>query len=422
MRRRTSNRERCGRLLSSTTGAAVSALRPAGEEMPALDRPYPLSEGGGPGRSGHEIIPMLETLPIPIPIPVAVVLAASLVLAFVDVCRFRIYNFLTYPLIVAGLVYHGVVGGPSGFAESLLGSLFGLAILLPFYALGGMGGGDVKLMAAVGAWLGLLLTFALFLASSLVAGVYALVLVVAFGRVRETWANLQLSWLRVKALGWQLGAEDRVETAVLRPDRAKKVIPFAAMVAVGLLVLPDRGPVLGNALERGPCHDAAPQSQPGRFAEPASFLPLSCAKRLTTMRLQTFLVLVLALVFGGSAAVGINSLRSQEATPKADTVAVVVATADIPTFGVIAPEMIKTQEWPKDLVPSDAVTKPELAVERSVVNPMLKGEVLLEGKLAPAQGPAGEWPPRSPTECAPSPSTRPASKQGWRGSSSRATR
>jgi pilus assembly protein CpaB len=101
------------------------------------------------------------------------------------------------------------------------------------------------------------------------------------------------------------------------------------------------------------------------------------------MRLQTFLVLVLALVFGGSAAVGINSLRSQEATPRPDTVSVQVATADISTFGVIAPEMLKTQEWPKDLVPADAVLKPEYAVERSVLNPIVKGEVVLESKLAP---------------------------------------
>src|SRR4051812_47427772 len=122
-------------------------------------------------------------------LPIAVVMAAALGLAFIDVCKFKIYNVCTYPLLLGGLLYHGMTGGSQGLLDSLLGTLLGLGILLPLYALGGMGGGDVKLMAAIGAWLGLLLTFAVFLASSLIAGVYALILVVAYGRVRETWYN-----------------------------------------------------------------------------------------------------------------------------------------------------------------------------------------------------------------------------------------
>jgi prepilin peptidase CpaA len=172
-----------------------------------------------------------------LPTPVAVVLTASLTLAFIDVWKFKVHNVFIYPLLLAGLVYHGVSHGAPGLADSLLGALLGFGILLPFYALGGMGGGDVKLMAAVGAWLGLLPTFAVFLASSLVAGLYALILVVAYGRVRETWLNLQIGWLRVKALGRQLGADDRIETEVKQPDRGRRLIPFAAMVALGLFLL-----------------------------------------------------------------------------------------------------------------------------------------------------------------------------------------
>jgi prepilin peptidase CpaA len=169
--------------------------------------------------------------------PVVVVLVASLTLAFIDLWKFKIYNIFTCPLLAAGLIYHGVVGGGVALADSLLGALLGFAVLLPFYALGGMGGGDVKLMAAVGAWLGLLFTFAVFLASSLVAGLYALILVVGYGRVRETWLNMQIGWLRLKALSRQLGADDRIETEVEQPDRGRRVIPFAAMVALGLFAL-----------------------------------------------------------------------------------------------------------------------------------------------------------------------------------------
>jgi prepilin peptidase CpaA len=172
-----------------------------------------------------------------LPTNIAVILIASLALAFIDVCKFKIYNVLIYPLLLAGLIYHGMVGGTPSLVNSLLGTLVGFGIFLPFYALGGVGGGDVKLMAAVGAWLGLPLTFAVFLASSLLAGLYALILVVGYGRVRETWLNLQIGWLRIKALGRHLGVDDRVETEVKQPDRGRRVIPFAAMVALGLFLL-----------------------------------------------------------------------------------------------------------------------------------------------------------------------------------------
>jgi len=172
-----------------------------------------------------------------LPIPVVVVLIAALLLGLVDVWRLKVYNAFTLPLLLSGLAYHGIVGGPSAVADGLLGMLFGFGIFLPFYAAGGMGGGDVKLMAAVGAWLGLPLTFLVFLASSFAGGLYALAIVVIHGRVRETWINLQVAVLRLKALGKHLGAEDRVEVAVSQPDRRQRVVPFAAMVAVGLFGL-----------------------------------------------------------------------------------------------------------------------------------------------------------------------------------------
>jgi prepilin peptidase CpaA len=179
-------------------------------------------------------------------IPVAVVLAATLIGAVTDLWRYKLYNVLTLPLLVSGLIYHGVVGGGPALLGSLLGVLFGFGVLLLFHLLGGVGGGDVKLMAAVGAWLGLPLTIAVFLASSLAAGVYALVLIVARGRVRETWLNLRLAWLRFKVLGRHLAGEDRVEIVVDDPDRRWRVIPFGAMVALGLV-----GILIWLSLRRG---------------------------------------------------------------------------------------------------------------------------------------------------------------------------
>ena len=168
-------------------------------------------------------------------LPITIVLGASLIAGVTDLWKFKVHNLLTLPLLFSGLIYHAVWG--TGLANSLLGVLCGSGILLLFYLMGGMGAGDVKLMAAIGAWLGIPYTFYVFVASSLVAALYALGLILVCGRVRETWVNLQIIWYRVAAFGRYLGAEDQIEAEVTRADRRRRVIPFGAMVAVGVVAV-----------------------------------------------------------------------------------------------------------------------------------------------------------------------------------------
>ena len=167
--------------------------------------------------------------------PVVVVLIASIVAALTDILKFKVYNVLTLPLLVSGLLYHGVVGGPPQLLGSVLGLVLGGGVLMIFYLMGGMGAGDVKFMAAIGAWLGLVLTFYVFLASAIAAGIYALVLIFAYGSLRETFVNLQIICQRVTILCRHLGSDERIETEVQRIDRHRRIIPFAAMMAVGIV-------------------------------------------------------------------------------------------------------------------------------------------------------------------------------------------
>ena len=57
-------------------------------------------------------------------------------------------------MVLSGLVFSTCVGGFDGLLAGLTGMCCGLLCLLPLYAVGGMGAGDVKLMAGIGAWLG----------------------------------------------------------------------------------------------------------------------------------------------------------------------------------------------------------------------------------------------------------------------------
>ena len=81
----------------------------------------------------------------------AILVAVLLLAAATDLRSGRIYNWLVYPAIVLGLVLGALDGGRHGLWDHALGAGAGFAVMFFCYALGGMGGGDVKLMAAVGA-------------------------------------------------------------------------------------------------------------------------------------------------------------------------------------------------------------------------------------------------------------------------------
>ena len=171
------------------------------------------------------------------PVPVLVVLAAVVIATITDLRMFKIHNLLTLPLVASGLIYHGVTGGPTGLGESVLGMLTGFGVFFLIYLIGGMGAGDVKLMAGIGAWVGALFALGIALAASLAAGVYALVVIAANGKCRDTWIRVQILFHRAAAVSRSLATDDKVEEAVTRDDRRKRVIPFGAMMCIGLIVL-----------------------------------------------------------------------------------------------------------------------------------------------------------------------------------------
>ena len=103
-----------------------------------------------------------------------------------DLRRRRIANWIPCLAFAAGLILHIAQSGWRGSVTALLGTVTGAGVFLIFYLLGGMGGGDVKLMAGFGAVLGSkqLLEAALWTAGC--GGVMAAV-VIGFGYVRQLW-------------------------------------------------------------------------------------------------------------------------------------------------------------------------------------------------------------------------------------------
>src|SRR5215212_8490883 len=107
------------------------------------------------------------------PVPI-VVLGLVGVAAAIDVRTRRIPNLLTFGGAAVALAYHAWTGGLHGLALGAGGWTIGLALFLPMFLLRGMGAGDVKLLAAVGAWLGPMGVVWCALYSVLAGGVLAL--------------------------------------------------------------------------------------------------------------------------------------------------------------------------------------------------------------------------------------------------------
>ncbi len=101
------------------------------------------------------------------------------------------------------------------------------------------------------------------------------------------------------------------------------------------------------------------------------------------MSARSLLTVALALILGGSAAVGVNSIMQGAPGPKSAVVPVVVAVVDLPRGGSITPEAVKIKVFPSELVPAGALSKLEDAVNRGIFVPLTKDEPVLESKLAP---------------------------------------
>jgi prepilin peptidase CpaA len=95
--------------------------------------------------------------------PLIFICGAMIASAVIDWWKFKVPNWLTFPIIVTGWAFglvhqfggHVVANdGVGGLGAALAGTALGFALLLPMYAIGGMGAGDVKMTMGFGSWAG----------------------------------------------------------------------------------------------------------------------------------------------------------------------------------------------------------------------------------------------------------------------------
>jgi prepilin peptidase CpaA len=158
--------------------------------------------------------------------------AASLVLlaCIPDLRTRRIPNALTFGAALVALAFHVATNGLSGAAMSVSGWFLGAALFFPFFALRGMGAGDVKLLAAVGAWVGPSQVIWVALLTSVAGGVLGIVVALFHGYLRNAWTNMVGLLIQ-----WRVSGIRPIENVTLAGSRGPR-LAYAVPIAVGTLV------------------------------------------------------------------------------------------------------------------------------------------------------------------------------------------
>jgi prepilin peptidase CpaA len=169
---------------------------------------------------------------------IAPLLALLLWAAVEDYRTRRIRNWLTFSLILSGVVQAFFHDSGLSPAQSVLGLVVGFALPLTLFLLGAIGGGDVKLLAGVGAWLGAAAVFKVFCTEAIIGMLIVLTQAALQGRLRILTRNsamLAVNLLHVNEVG--------IEHMTLTGQSCKSVdrpLPFAVPVlaaVVGLLLV-----------------------------------------------------------------------------------------------------------------------------------------------------------------------------------------
>jgi prepilin peptidase CpaA len=167
--------------------------------------------------------------------PTLIVLAVATV---TDLRSRRIPNWLVLPFLAAGIAIapwrHDWPGVRQGFWHGLGQSVAGLGLALLIYGIlfwmGGMGAGDVKLCAAIGAWIGPGQLFIALVITGMAGGVLVLCWAAFGGFLKELFTGAS-----DLAFGWkERGMQRDPEMVLANPKRRK--MPYAPAIAIGTLI------------------------------------------------------------------------------------------------------------------------------------------------------------------------------------------
>jgi prepilin peptidase CpaA len=147
-----------------------------------------------------------------------------------DLRTSRIPNVLTFSAAAGALMFHLVTGGWAAAGWSAAGLALGALLFFPMFALRGMGAGDVKLLAAVGAWLGPGPVVIVALMTSIAGGILGVIVALGSGYLTTAFSNV---WLLL--MHWRVSGVRPLPSVTLQSARGPR-LAYALPIAIGTVV------------------------------------------------------------------------------------------------------------------------------------------------------------------------------------------
>lgn len=163
----------------------------------------------------------------------AVLVPGTLYASWIDYAERRVPNWLNAALAACGLAAQTAFFGWNGLGWGALGLLVGFAVLIVPWAMHGMGAGDVKLMAAIGAWLGPWLTVISFASGALIGGVAAIIMICSTHRVAHAMVNMHTIMLKMRSVQTAFGEYGGARTF----GHTSQLLPYGVPLTAGTLAV-----------------------------------------------------------------------------------------------------------------------------------------------------------------------------------------
>jgi prepilin peptidase CpaA len=155
-----------------------------------------------------------------------------IVAAVIDGWALKVPNWITFPFILAGWTWSTAAFGWEGLLWSLAGTAIGLGLLLPAYAIGGMGAGDVKLLAGVGAWVYGMHTFYAFCWTAIIGAILAVAMVLA----RRAWTkHSNQFWLIFNEI-LTIRSPDQLASIAAERKPRMLLLPYGIPICIGTVL------------------------------------------------------------------------------------------------------------------------------------------------------------------------------------------
>lgn len=157
------------------------------------------------------------------------ILLVSLAIAvYTDITKHKIYNWLTIPTLVLGFISAYVRGGGPGLLDCFLSFILAFAVAFILYLGKGIYGGDVKLIAAIGAWVGRGLIIKTLLLIFLSGGVLSILYTIKDGTFFATFEKIKRFFIAIVFPGMNPQAEIK--------ESINRYVPYGVAISTGAVL------------------------------------------------------------------------------------------------------------------------------------------------------------------------------------------